>query len=43
MATVSDDQEELTNFYDDNINNNAMGKPFDKNKIKECVEDILVY
>ena len=37
------DHEKLTSFYDDNIHNHPIGKPFDKDKTKECIEDILVY
>ena len=42
-AEKVDDHEKLNNFYDDNIHNHVVGKPFDKNKTKECIEDILVY
>jgi CheY-like chemotaxis protein len=38
-----EDHKKLDNFYNDNIHNHIIGKPFDKKTTKECIENIVVF
>ncbi len=42
-AEKVEDHDKLTNFHEDNIHNHILGKPFDKKRTEDRIEDILVY